>query len=342
MTSPGNPVPLPDERALIRHLRGRLPRPPSFLHIGPGDDAAVIVPERGAFQVLTTDALVEGVHFDRRWSSLADIGHKALAVNLSDLAAMGAAPSHALLSLVLPAGTSLNDLDALLDGFLELASAQKVTLAGGNLSRSPGPLMVDVTAAGHVRPRRILARSGGRPGHALYVTGSIGGAAAGLGLLQSRRPTPRPESLDPQTAAIVQRHLRPEPRTRIGMLVGRNRAASACIDLSDGLADAVQQLAEASGAGAVIDAGALPIDAAARRWFEEQGLDPIQAALAGGDDFELLFAIPRKRGGRLRSVQREARGVPLTRIGEMTTADRGVRLLREGVEVPLTGGFSHF
>jgi thiamine-monophosphate kinase len=338
LTSPGNPGRLPDERTLIRHLRARLPAQPASLHIGPGDDAAVIVPERGAFQVLTTDVLVEGIHFDRRWSSLADIGHKALAVNLSDLAAMGAAPSHALLSLVLPGDTSLEELDALLDGFLELASAQKVSLAGGNLSRSPGPLMVDVTAVGYVRPRRILTRAGGRPGHGLYVTGTIGGAAAGLGLLRAGRGSPAADGAD----TPIHRHRRPEPRTRVGMLLGRNRAASACIDLSDGLADAVQQLAEASGTGAVVDVSALPIDAGARSWFEAQGLDPVQAALAGGDDFELLFAVPRKRGGRLRAVQRQARGVTLTRIGELTDPAEGIRLSRDGTELPLTGGFSHF
>lgn len=342
MTSPGKPGPLPDERALIRHLRGRLPPPPSTLHIGPGDDAAVVVPERGAFQVLTTDVLVEGVHFDRRWSSLADIGYKALAVNLSDLAAMGAAPSYALLSLVLPGGTSLADVDALLDGFLELAAVEKVTLAGGNLSRSPGPLMVDVTAVGYVRPRRILARRGGKPGHALYLTGSIGAAAAGLGLLRSGGGTDPTAPVSAEAAGLIRRHRRPEPRTRVGRLLGRNRAASACMDLSDGLADAVQQLAEAGGTGAVIDASALPIDAAARSWFESQGLDPVQAALAGGDDFELLFAVPRKRGGRLRGVQRDARGLPLTKIGELTALAEGIRISRDGREVPLTGGFSHF
>jgi thiamine-monophosphate kinase len=293
----------------------------------------VVEPARGALEVLTTDVLVEGVHFDRRFSSLADVGFKALAVNLSDLAAMGAAPAVALLSLVLPAATTLEDLDALLDGFLELASRERVTLAGGNLSRSPGPLMVDVTAVGYVRPRRILTRSGGRPGDVLYVTGSIGAAAAGLGYLQSGG--------EGGLGDCVQRHRRPEPRTRIGTLLGRNRAASACMDLSDGLADAVTQVAEASGTGASIEAAALPIDPAAWAWVESRGGDPLLAALVGGDDFELLFAVPRKARGRLRTVLSGARGVPLTRIGELT-AEPGLVLAKEGTAVPLPGGFSHF
>ena len=143
------------------------------------------MPERGALQVLTTDALVEGVHFERRFSSLADVGYKAIAVNASDVAAMGGTPAIALLSLMLPAGTSMADIDALLDGVLEMAAAARIAVAGGNITRSPGPLIVDVTVTGHVRPRRILTRSGGRPGDALYVTGTIGAAAAGLEWLRA-------------------------------------------------------------------------------------------------------------------------------------------------------------
>ena len=335
MSSPADLGALPDERTLISHLRRRLPPAPAGLRVGPGDDAAVVMPERGAFQVLTTDVLVEGVHFDRRWSSLADVGFKALAVNLSDLAAMGAAPSLALLSLVLPAHTTLGDLDALLDGFLELAGREGVTLAGGNFARSPGPLLVDVTAVGYVRPRRILTRSGGRPGDALYVTGTIGAAAAGLAALQTGG------ALAATMGDCIRRHRRPEPRTRIGTLLGRTRAASACMDLSDGLADAVSQVAEASGTGAIVDAVALPIDPGALAWSESQGRDAVADALAGGDDFELLFAVPRKLRGRLRGVQRETRGVSLTRIGELT-ADANQRLVRDGLDVPLPRGFSHF
>jgi thiamine-monophosphate kinase len=335
LSSPADLGALPDERTLISHIRRRLPPAPAGLRVGPGDDAAVVVPERGAFQVLTTDTLVEGVHFDRRWSTLADVGFKSLAVNLSDLAAMGAAPSLALLSLVLPAQTTLGDLDALLDGFLELAEQEGVTLAGGNLAQSPGPLMVDVTAVGYVRPRRILTRSGGRPGDALYLTGTIGAAAAGLAALQAGG------ELAPTLEDCVRRHRRPEPRTRIGALLGRNRAASACMDLSDGLADAVSQIAEASGTGAVIDAAALPIDPGARVWFDAQGRDTVANVVAGGDDFELLFAVPRKFRGRLRGVQRETRAVALTRIGELT-ADPGVRLVRDGTDLPMPRGFSHF
>jgi thiamine-monophosphate kinase len=326
------------ERALIEHIRRRLPPPPSPLIVGPGDDAAVFAPERGALQVLTTDALVEGIHFDRRFSSLADVGYRAIAVNVSDVAAMGAHPEYVLLSLVLPAGWTIDDLDALLDGALEAASEYRVAVAGGNVSRSPGPLVVDATATGSVRPRKLLRRDGGRPGDALYVTGTIGAAAAGLGWLRANGPT---DAQSHAAANLVRRYLRPVARVRMGMLLGRNKAASACMDLSDGLADAVRQVAEASGTGALIDAAALPIDPAARDWFTEHGLDPVRAALTGGDDYELLFAVPRRFRGRLRHVQRAARGLQVTRIGELT-AERTIRMMRDGVEVELPEGYSHF
>ena len=331
------------ERAIIDHIRQRLPAPPSSVTVGPGDDAAVITPERGALQVLTTDALVEGIHFDRRFSSLSDVGFKALAVNVSDVVAMGARPEFALLSLILPEAFTLDDLDGLLDGMLEMAALAKVSVAGGNVSRSPGPLIVDVTATGSVRPRRILRRSGGRPGDALYVTGAIGAAAAGLDWFQAQGLSGALSESASKAGPVdlLRRHRRPEPRVRIGMLLGRNKAASACIDLSDGLADGVRQIAESSGTGAAIDAAVLPIDPAASAWFASRGLDPVNAAVSGGDDYELLFAVPPRFRGRLRAVASGARGVPLTRIGELT-AEPEVRLLKAGTITEMPLGFTHF
>ena len=142
-------------------------------------------------------------------------------------------------------------------------------------------------------------------------------------------------------AECVARYRRPEPRARIGALLGRTRAASACMDLSDGLGDAVTQVAEASGTGARIDAAALPIPGAASRWFAARGLDPIQAAVSAGDDYELLLAVAPRRKGRLKTVVQQARGVAITRIGELT-GDRSLILMRDGAAEPLPGGFAHF
>ncbi|MEO5896728.1 MAG: thiamine-phosphate kinase [Vicinamibacterales bacterium] len=335
----------PGERAIIEHIRRRLPSPPASLIVPAGDDAAVVLPERGEMQVITTDALLEGIHFDRRFSSLADVGYKAIAVNVSDVAAMGGTPSFILLSLMLPDGTSHEDLDALLDGVLEMAVEARVTIAGGNVTRSPGPLIVDVTAVGHVRPRRVLTRSGGRPGDSLYVTGTIGGAAAGLGWLRENATALTPGALreppDPAMAAAARRHRRPQPRLRIGAVLGRARVASACMDLSDGLSDAVRQVAEASGTGAILDAATLPIDPAARAWFTARQVDPLAAALSGGDDYELLFTLPAGTSRRLRSVETIAAGVPLTRVGELTR-DTALIVLRDNRPEPLPQGFTHF
>jgi thiamine-monophosphate kinase len=360
LSSPGNPpirnnaqrVSDTGERALIERIRRRVPPAPPGLLVGIGDDAAVAAPDRGALQVLTTDALVEGIHFDRRFSTPADIGYKALAVNVSDVASMGGAPRFALLSLMLPLQTTIGEVDGLLDGLLELAAETRVTLAGGNITRSPGPLVVDVTVVGSVRPRKVLTRGGARAGDALYVTGRIGAAAAGLGWLrreagepdedEARRPDAiRPRPADPALAECVARHCRPQPRVRIGALLGRTRTASACMDLSDGLADAVTQLSCASETGAAIDAASLPIHPAAHAWFTTSGEDAVAACVSGGDDYELLFAVPLRARGRLRGVMREARGVPITRIGELTD-DRTIGLARDGRLEPLPPGFVHF
>ena len=290
--------------------------------VGIGDDAAVVEPERNALEVLTTDSLVEGVHFDQAIVAASDIGHKALAVNLSDLAAMGAAPRVALLSLVLPPDWPLANVDGLLDGVIPLADRARISIVGGNIARSPGPLIVDVTVTGSVHRRRVLTRGGAGVGDELYVTGRLGGAAAGLRSLRA----------DPSIASSgVDRYRRPEPRTRFGLMLGRNRAARACIDLSDGLADGVRQIGEASGLGAIVDADALPIEEGAT----------LSDALAGGEDYELLFAVSPRMRSRLKNVRRLVKDLKVTRIGRMTE-DRAMLISRDGSTEALPSGFAHF
>jgi thiamine-monophosphate kinase len=328
------------ERFAPASARGASVRQSEALIVGIGDDAAVAAPERGALEILTTDALVEGVHFDRRFSSLSDVGYKALAVNVSDIAAMGGAPRLALLSLMLPETTTLEELDALLDGFTEMAAEARVTVAGGNVTRSTAGLIADVSVLGAARPRRVLTRAGARPGDAIYVTGSIGAGAAGLGWLRAHAGN-RAAQPDPGIADCVARYRRPSPRARIGAVAGRTRAATAAMDSSDGLADAVTQVAEASGTGAILDATALPIHPAASDWFARNGLDPVRAAIQGGDDYELLLTVSPRSRGRFRHVQQQARGAPITRIGEITR-DRAVLLRRDGRDESLPEGFAHF
>jgi thiamine-monophosphate kinase len=326
------------ERELIARVVGRLPAPPEWVVVGIGDDAAVVEPARNQLDVFTVDASVEGVHFDRRLSPPDAIGHRALAVNLSDLAATGAAPRVALLSLALPADLPTDDLDGIVDGLTTLARRSGIQIVGGNITRSSGPIVIDVTAVGSVKRRSILRRSGARAGDAVYLTGTIGGARAGLQCLQDLGTT----TLD--LSSCIERYRFPQARMRVGHLLGRNRAASACMDLSDGLADGLRQVSEASGVGMTIEMEALPIETAARAWFERAGVDPVTEALAGGDDYELLFTVRPSHRGRLRAVELHG-GVPLTRIG-VCTPEPGVRLSRGGVVSPmdetLPREFRHF
>lgn len=319
------------EHALIARLRLRVAPPPEGIVIGIGDDAAVIEPGRNQLAVLTTDSLIEGVHFRRAWSSPADIGHKALAVNLSDLAAMGALPRATLLSLALPPDLPLADFDGLLDGLLALAAAAGAPLVGGNITRSPGPLMVDVTVMGDGHRRKILRRSGGRAGDELWVTGRLGGAAAGLGLLEQG------VALDADGHDAVNRWRRPEPRWRCGVAIARSGAAAACVDLSDGLADAARQLAEAAGTGVELQAGDIPIHPAAAP-LEDAGL---HAALSGGEDYELLFVVRPRFRRRFLGAMKHQRGLPVARVG-LLTASREAILVRDGVPSSLPDGFAHF
>ena len=323
------------EHAVIERIRARVPPPPVGVAVGIGDDAAVVAPDRGALIVATTDTLVEGVHFDLSLGTLGDAGHKALAVNLSDLAAMGAAPRAALLALSLPGDCPVGGVDALLDALLALAARHRTALIGGDVTASPGPIVVGVTAIGSAKRRRILTRGAARPGDVVWVSGSIGSAAAGLGALRAGA------GAGPGIAACVERCRRPEPRVSLGVALGRNRAAHACVDLSDGLADGVRRIAAESRVGIRIEADALPIDPDARAWFEAAGDDPVSAALAGGDDYELAFTAPPRLTGRLRHVRRQIGDLTLTPIGVVTKAP-DLCLVRGGAEAPLPEGFVHF
>jgi thiamine-monophosphate kinase len=369
------------ERELIARIQQLLPPAPPWLLVGIGDDAAIVEPERNRVEVLTVDAIVEGVHFDRAFVPPDAIGHRALAVNLSDLAAMGATPRLALLSMALPAALPLADFDAIAAGFAALAAAHRLHVVGGNLTRSPEPLMIDVALVGTVKRRQGLTRAGAKPGDDLYVSGTIGAAAAGLALLRRvvghqssvvghqspvvGHPSPvvslGPQSIDDLRLRLMTddsrlttddwrlmtAYLRPEPRVRLGLLLARNRAASACVDLSDGLADGAQRIAEASGVGVTLDAAALPIDPEVRRFFEAQGLDAVEESIAAGDDYELLVAVRPRARGRLAAAIRHG-GAPLTRVGRCTE-ERAVVIRRPGgtadtagTEAALPSGYTHF
>jgi thiamine-monophosphate kinase len=332
------------ERALIERIRQRLPNAPAWVRVGIGDDAAVVEPERNRLDVLTTDTLIEGVHWDSRFCSPGDVGHKSLAINLSDIAAMGATPRAALLSIAIPpplAEDTAVFVDPFIDALANAAAEAGVAIVGGNLTSTPGPLAITVTLTGSVHARRILTRAGGGPGDHLYVTGTVGAAAAGLLWLKEHPIAAEPD--DPSLTLGVRQYRRPVARVRAGQLMGRNRAATACMDLSDGLADAVRQVAEASGTGARIDGQALPIEPGAAAEFRRHGLDPVRAAVAGGDDYELLFAVSARQRRAFEGLRPSMRGLALTRVGELTAAaDLVLRATADNRDEPLPAGYSHF
>ena len=208
------------ERALIARVHSSLPYAQNSIIVGIGDDAAVVEQDRGMATVITTDAAVEDIHFKQSFVPPYDIGYKALAMNLSDLAAMGAVPKHVLLSLILPSDLSVMSLDEILQGFASLSTKYSVSLIGGNITKSSGPLVIDITALGSVHKRRILQRDGAQPGDDLYLSGYVGGAAAGLAILDKMKSAHRSDTYN----TCCQRYLRPEPRVRLGTLLGRNQS----------------------------------------------------------------------------------------------------------------------
>lgn len=325
------------ERALIARIHKSLPYAQPSIIVGVGDDAAVVEQDRGMVTVITTDAAVENIHFTQTFVPPYDIGYKALAMNLSDLAAMGSAPKYALLSLMLPSGLSVISLDEILKGFASLSNRHSVSLIGGNVSQSSGPLVIDITAIGSVHKRRILRRNGAQPGDDLYLSGSIGGAAAGLEMLNKMKSSHGSDTYD----TCRQRYLRPEPRVRLGTLLGRNKVARSCIDLSDGLIDAISQLSRSSGVGAALDATTIPIEPGALKWFTNQGIDPVQAALSHSDDYELLFTVSSKKRRSLEAIRRLNKDVNITCIGTITK-NREITLKSGNQDIPLPVGYEHF
>jgi thiamine-monophosphate kinase len=317
------------EFELIGKYFARLGAERSDVRIGVGDDGAVLIPPASRDLVVVTDTLVEGVHFPPN-SSAASIGHRAFAVNLSDLAAMGAEPAWGLLALTMPRPDE-DWLAQFARAAGDLCRRHAVALVGGDTTR--GPLTITVTLLGIVPIGVALERRGGQPGDAIFVTGSPGDAAAGLALEQSRLHV-----ADSLSAQILRdRFLFPTPRCDVGIAL--RGLASACIDVSDGLGGDLEKLCAASGCGAEVDAAALPVSesltgAVGRELAREY-------ALTGGDDYELLFTVPLARLGAITNAV--ARGLgPVTRIGSLVSG-KGVRVFTRGGVMQFSGaGFDHF
>jgi thiamine-monophosphate kinase len=302
------------EFELLALLREGLPATGPQVRLGSGDDAAISVPAGAT--ATSVDALVEGVHFRRETASLRQIGRKALSTALSDLAAMGATPGEAYVALGAPADLGEADLLKLGEGLAAVARETGTTIAGGDLTGAPA-LTLAVTVVGHApRPEDFVTRAGARPGDALVVTGELGAAATGLLLLEDRALA---ETVDFTTSAVLREHqLDPTPRLAAGRALAA-AGATAMIDLSDGLAGDAGHVATASGALLVIEAEALPIFAGVAAVARVGGRDPLELAVAGGEDYELFAALPADAVAAARAAV-EATGTSLTVVGKVEVA----------------------
>lgn len=328
----------------INTLRQRAASTSQSLLAGIGDDAAVFRSAAGKDTVITADLLVEDIDFRRTTTPPYLLGHKALAVSLSDIAAMGARPLWSLISIGIPDDVWQTEfVERLYDGLLDLANRYGVQLIGGDTSRTTESIVIDSIVTGECTTGTSVMRSGASPGDQIFVTGTLGAAAAGLRLIERGAHLAEQNLADDDSQKLdhlLLRQLRPEPRVGWGIVLGEERFATAMIDLSDGLSSDLNRLCAASGAGALIDSSLLPIDNRVIELCGRRALDPLQLALHGGEDFELLFTVKPGDAARL---PRKVDGVEIKRIGEITSAQERVRI-SEGARVweLKPGGWMHF
>lgn len=304
---------------------------------GIGDDCAVIPASGTGCLLVTTDMLVEGTHFIIGSISPRDLGHKSLAVNLSDIAAMGGRPEWAFVSLAIPPETPLAFLDGFYAGLRALARRNGVGILGGDTTRSPHGLVVSITVIGSADRRSIKFRSGARVGDIVALTDSIGDSAAGLRIILSDSPR------DGEADRLIRKHNRPEPPLAQGAWLAGRREVGAMMDVSDGLDSDIKRIMERSACGADIHLEKLPVSPALIRRAGAMGLDPLEIAAAGGEDYCLLVTIKPDGFSKVSKGFEKTLGATLHPIGAITAPSSGLRYFREGRAVPRpAGGFSHF
>ncbi|MEW6273731.1 MAG: thiamine-phosphate kinase [Bacillota bacterium] len=306
---------------------------------GIGDDAAVLQVSGENWLLFTTDMLVEEIHFSFLYAAPEQVGFKALVANISDIAAMGGWPTHALISLGVPLAAPVKVLEGIYAGFKRAADEYGVSIVGGDTVRSPARLIINVALLGAVEAGRAIYRSGARPGDLLFVTGTLGNSAAGLYLC--RHPG---AAVSPETAGFLRSaHLEPRARVSAGRVLAKTGKVTALDDISDGLASELHEICLASGVGCRIREAALPVDPRVREAAGIAGCDPLDWALYGGEDYELVFAVPPGSAGYIKEEMAANReGCYL--IGEVLPGEKGVlRELPDNRVIPLEPrGYDHF
>ncbi len=306
--------------------------------VGSGDDAAVLTVADGRLLLLTCDMMVEDVHFRLDWARPEQIGWKAMAQNLSDIAAMGGEPAFAVASLAMPGSAPGELADGITRGLVAAASEYGAALVGGDLVGSQGPVVLDVALAGWVERESMLLRRGARPGDAICVTGALGASAAGLAALQRGLA----DEDAPELQRALEAHHEPRPRVLEGQAIAATRRATAMMDLSDGLADDLPRLCAESGLAARVFADRIPIAPACAALAARLDLAPLSLAASGGEDYELLFTCPQDAVDDIAAAVAARTGAAVSAIGE-TTPGKGVVLVdAEGKTHELARGFDHF
>lgn len=320
--------PVSSEFGLIRLLQAQAAQPDRYVIRGIGDDTAILKTSPNEWMLITTDLLAEGVHFDPATSSFEDIGYRAAVANLSDIAAMGGTARFMLVAIAIPPTCSTQQIQRLYRGMMQATHPYRVVLVGGDTSASRRGLFLNITLTGTVKPGQALLRSGAHVGDRLYVTGTLGDSHAGLGLLTTPH-SPRYAELRPtHTRFLLARHHRPSARIAEGQWLVKHGLAGAAIDLSDGLSGDLRHLCEESGVGAEVLAASLPLSPACRAYAVARGLDPQQIALQGGEDYELLFTVPRSKQPQFERLAAKT-SFTFTCIGSITSKRSGLRLRTE-------------
>ncbi len=323
------------EFGIIRRIQKRFPSVKN-IPVGIGDDAAALPASPGKYTLLTTDTLIEGVHFDLAYSSFAQTGYKAVSVNLSDIAAMGGVPLYFVVSLGLSDRFQISDLDRLYRGISKASQEAGITLVGGNTCRSEKQIFIGITLTGEIAKTEMCLRSGSEEGDAIYVTGTLGDASAGIDLLRkgcNRR----------SYRNLTRRHQCPQARLTEGRLLAKERIPSAMIDISDGLLADLNHIMQQSRMGAEIVLDKIPVSPSLLRYAKGTQCDPMKHALSGGEDYELLFSVPEKKVKKLNGLI-EINLISATRIGTIISRKKGLVLRKADGTLqkirPL--GYDHF
>jgi len=325
------------EFELIELITRGLDRSTQDLSAGVGDDCAVIAGPSGRQWLITTDLLVEGVHFDLDHTDLATLGRKALSVNVSDIAAMAGVPRFWLSSIAIPTSIGPDGAGLLYKGMRSAADEHGALLIGGDTSSSPSGLLISITAVGECAAGRAVLRSGARPGDAIYVTGELGGSALGFELLERGVK-------EGEAARFIRRHNDPVSRVKEARLLAAGGAITSMIDVSDGLMADLGHIADASNVGFELNAWRAPFDPSLPELAAKVGANPVDIILAGGEDYELAFTVAESRVIEFERDVVPGTGISVTRIGTIVK-DRALRraLLSDGSEaVVKRAGFDHF